>query len=308
MAAKIITPELLSALMTSFRADFQKGLTGAPSQYSKIATVIPSNSRSNTYGWLGKFPKFRKWVGDRVISQMAAHGYQIENEKLESTVGVDRVDIEDDTLGIYAPLFEELGLAAGEVYDSLTFSALSQGFNLPCYDGQNFFDTDHPVYPNVDGTGTATSVANTYHNAAYTGDPWYVLDCSRAIKPIIYQERIKPELEAVTDPKNAHVFIKDEYLYGGRIRGAAGYGFWQMAYAMRDTLNSDNLWKVIKAMRLVTSDGDKKLGIRPTTLVVPPSLEDVATKLLEREFTSENGVTVDNELQGRLELVVGDYL
>lgn len=308
MATKIITPALLAALMTSFRADFQKGLDRAPSQYKEIATVIPSNSRSNTYGWLGKFPKYREWIGDRVIRQMAAHGYQIENKKLEATVGVDRADIEDDVLGVYAPLFEELGLASGENYDEVTFAALTQGFTLPCYDGQNFFDTDHPVYPNADGTGTAVSTANMFKNGTYTGDPWYVLDCSRSIKPIIYQERCKPELEEVKDPQNAHVFIKDEYLYGGRIRGAAGYGFWQMAYAMKDTLNSDNLWKAIKAMRAQVADGGSKLGIRATTLVVPASLEDVATKLLEREFTSENGVTVDNELQGRLKLVVGDYL
>ena len=39
--------------------------------------MIKSTTKSNTYGWLGKFPSLRKWVGDRVIESMKAHGYQI---------------------------------------------------------------------------------------------------------------------------------------------------------------------------------------------------------------------------------------
>jgi phage major head subunit gpT-like protein len=29
--------------------------------YREIATVVTSNTKSNTYGWRGKFPKIREW-------------------------------------------------------------------------------------------------------------------------------------------------------------------------------------------------------------------------------------------------------
>lgn len=84
----IVTPASIKALMTSFRKDFQGGLDGAPSQYPKIAMTVPSSSKSNTYGWLGNAPQLREWVGARVVKQMAAHGYVIDNKTYEGTVGI----------------------------------------------------------------------------------------------------------------------------------------------------------------------------------------------------------------------------
>ncbi len=128
----IVTPALLQALFTGFKKNFEDAKSEAPAQYTKIATVIKSTTKSNTYGWLGKFPSLRKWVGDRVIESMKAHGYQIVNEDFEATVAVDRNDIEDDELGIYAPLFQEMGLAAGIHPDELCFGLLGAGFTTPC--------------------------------------------------------------------------------------------------------------------------------------------------------------------------------
>ena len=167
----IVTPALIAALFTGFKKNFEDAKSAAPSQYTKIATVIQSTTKSNTYGWLGKFPSLRKWIGDRVINSMAAHGYTITNDDWESTVGVDRNDIEDDEIGIYAPLFAEMGRAAGVHPDEQVFALLKAGFTSPCFDGQYFFDTDHPVYPNADGTGTVVPTANAVIDGAYTGDP-----------------------------------------------------------------------------------------------------------------------------------------
>lgn len=101
----VATPATLTALMTGFNQSFEKGKSQAASQYSKIATVIKSTSKSNTYGWLGKWPKFRKWIGDRVINDMTASSYAVINKPFESSIGVDRDDIEDDEI-VYAPMFK----------------------------------------------------------------------------------------------------------------------------------------------------------------------------------------------------------
>ncbi|KMW74980.1 head protein [Photorhabdus luminescens subsp. luminescens] len=305
----IVTPALIKALFTGWNGDFQNGLDDAPSQYEKIATVVPSTTKSNTYGWLGKFPGMREWIGDRVINDMQAHGYQIINRPFEGTVGVDRDDIEDDNVGIYSPLFTEMGRAAGVQPDELVFGALSNGFSSLCYDKQNFFDADHPVYPTVDGKGEANSVSNILTDGSYKGLPWFVLDNSRAIKPVIFQQRKAPELVAMDKVDDEQNFMRKLIRYGVDTRCEAGYSFWQLAYAAKASLTADNVWSVISAMRQFKADGGRPLAIRPTHLVVPPAMEKEATQLLERELTVDaKGGTVSNEMKGRLELIVADYL
>lgn len=305
----IVTNALVQALFTGWKGDFQKGLEAAPSQYTKIATVVASTTKSNTYGWLGKMPKLTEWIGKRTVSKIKEHGYAITNKKWADGIEVDRDDIEDDNVGIYSPLFQELGRSAVEQKDELVFGALTNGFSTLCYDGQNFFDDDHPVYENVDGSGAVTTVSNiTTDSTAATATPWFLLDTSRAVKPIIFQERRKPSVRSKTDLNEGRAYDEDVFEFGADSRNNAGYSFWQLAHAGKCALNAENLWAAITAMRTVKGDGDKRLSIRPTVLVVPPSLEKEATRLLERELSSENGATVSNEFKGKLELVVADYL
>ncbi|HHQ4467753.1 TPA: Mu-like prophage major head subunit gpT family protein [Aeromonas veronii] len=300
----MITPALLQSLFTGFKKNFEDAKSEAPAQYTKIATVIKSTTKSNTYGWLGKFPSLRKWVGDRVIESMKAHGYQIVNEDFEATVAVDRNDIADDELGIYAPMFAEMGRSAGIHPDELCFGLLGAGFTTPCYDSQYFFDTDHPVYPKADGTGTPVTTANVVVDAGYQGEPWFLLDTSRALKPVIFQDRKSPELVAMTKIDDEAVFTRKEFRYGVDCRDAAGFGFWQLAFANKRALTPDTLWDSFSKMREFQADGGRKLGVKATMLVVPPSLEKLATQMLERELDSSSS----NELKGKLELVVADYL
>lgn len=305
----IVTPASIKALMTSFRKDFQGGLDGAPSQYQQIAMTVPSSSKSNTYGWLGNAPQLREWVGARVVNQMAASAYTIANKTYEGTVGISRDDFEDDNLGVYSPMFTELGRAAAVQPDELVFGLLKDGFNQACYDGQNFFDTDHPVYPKADGTGAAKSVANVFvQDATWKGDTWYLLDCSRAIKPLIFQDRRKAELVAKTAISDDNVFTDNEFRWGVSCRRAVGFGFWQMAMAMNGDLTLDNLWTGWTAMRKLHADGGRPLGIRPTHLVVTPGNEKAAIQLLERELIAGTNGVVSNEMKGKLQLVVADYL
>jgi phage major head subunit gpT-like protein len=297
----IVTPALITSLFTGFKGDFQNGQQQAEPQWKKVAMAVNSTTKSNTYGWLGKFPAFREWIGDRVINSMQAHGYQITNKTFESTVGVDREDIEDDELGIYSPLIQEMGRMAEIQPDELVYGLLSAGTSTLCYDGQNFFDTDHPVFPEADGTGTAESVANYVDG---TEPAWYLLDTSRAIKPIILQNRRQPAFTNMTKMDDEQVFTSNVFRFGVDCRRNVGFGLWQLAFCSKQELNADNLWAGITAMREYTADGGRKLGVKPNLLVVPAALEKVATRMLERELESNS----TNELKGKLELVVADYL
>lgn len=289
----IVTDSILSGLRTGFNAAYKRGAGRAPGHWQKVATRIPSTSASNTYGWLGQFPKLTEWVGDRAVKDMKEHGYVVTNKLYEGTVGVKRTDIEDDNLGIYAPMFEEMGYAAATHPDELVFGLLGKGFSTNCYDGQFFFDKDHPVAVNVDGTGGNATVSNLIDAAESpeSKTPWYLLDVSRTLKPLIFQERTSPELQAITDGKNDTVFMKDQYLYGVRYRCNVGFGFWQQAVAVRDDLTAANFEKALGLMQSFQADGGRPLGLGTggkagTLLVVPPPLYAAARKLIAVELVS----------------------
>ncbi len=64
---------------------------------------------------------------------------------------------------------------------------------------------------------------------------WFLLCTNRFLKPIIFQERKKIKMVALTKDNDANVFLRDEFLWGADGRSNAGYGFWQMAHGSDGT-------------------------------------------------------------------------
>lgn len=300
--SKFKVSAVLEALGTQFKADFQKGLLTVEPDYQKVAMTITANTENVSLGWLSHFPQMQKWVGKRVIKQMQGHGMVLKNELYESTVSVPRVNIEDDNVGLFRPMMQQAAQAAAELPDTLVFGVMKAGKETLCYDGQNFFDTDHPVYQNVDGTGTTDQISNLTTGTVEDAPTWFVLDTTNQIKPFVFLERMKPEFETKFDPsKSDVVFMEDLYLWGIRARSGAGVGMWQLAHMVEKTkLDGESLAKVLTAMQGIKADGGQLLKIRPNLLVVPPALEMTARTLLNSEII--NGST--NIWKGRLELVV----
>jgi len=140
----IINEAGLANLFIGFKAAFQHGFDGVAPAWPKIASKIASSTRTEKYAWLGQWPNFREWVGDRQIKNLEAHEYTIKNKDFEATVSIERNDIEDDQYGIYTPMMEEMGRAAAAHPDELVFGLLRRGFDELCYDRQPFFE---PVVP-----------------------------------------------------------------------------------------------------------------------------------------------------------------
>lgn len=301
----IVNDATLNALRTTIRGEFSTALKNAQaeSMYGKLATSIQSGSSSNTYGWLGKFPQMKKWVGDRVLKSMKESSYQIPNEKYEATLEVERTDIEDDNLGQYRTLAQHHGQECIDFKNRMVAKLLKDGFNALCYDGQNFFDSDHPVYENVDGTGSSSTQSNIV--GAGSGAPWFLMALNRPLKPLIVQDRTGFELESITSTQNDHVFMKDKYLYGIRWRGAFGYGLWQLAVGSKDTLSKDNFEKAFKQMQQFKMDGGDPMGIRATALVVSPDNESAAEQILKMQTISGVG---SNPNYNKVELIVNPWL
>lgn len=283
--------ELLKALTISLRKEFQNGLARVKPTWPAVAMLIPSTTDSNVYSWLGSMPNMKEWVGERVINLVSQSAFRIENKLFEGTVAVPRTAMEDDQLGNYRMMSQQLGFNAGLLPDQTVWPLLSEGINEKCYDGQCFFDEEHPVYAKSDGSGDVTHQSNLTIGTANSAPTWYVIDDVNVFKPLIWQERVAPDLDTKDNSAESdHVFLLDQYLYGARARGNAGYGFWQLAHAaVKTPLTAENLDAVILKMRKLKADGGNSLLIRPTKLIVPPELETTAKELLEMQII--NGTT-----------------
>jgi len=301
----MLTSAAIQALQTSFDARYRQGWGDAQLQTDVFSTVIPSSVRTNTYGWMARLPSMRQWVGPRTIQNLTNHDYTLTNLPYELTVGVDRDDWDDDMLGVYSPLFEEMGRAARLLQDQRVVIALQLGDTAGLgFDGVTFFNDAHAALgaggAAIDNNfaGTALTLANyaavrsamgTYvgedgeplgivpthlivpsqlEGAARTilnaeivpsgagtasetnvwkgtaqivvmpqlnneATTWYLADCSRAIKPMIWQNRRSPALVSMARPDDTNVFNDRQLLWGVDGRGAAGYGpYFLMARAI----------------------------------------------------------------------------
>lgn len=293
-----ITGENLERLFRGFKTNFQSGFSGVKPMWDEVAMKVSSSTSSEDYGWLGEFPNMREWIGARVIKSISTHDYTIKNKKFELTVGVNEDKIDDDQYGIYAPMMTELGRSAAVHPDQLVYGLLKDGFEVNCYDGQPYFDTDHPVLdPETD---EATSVSNVQDG---TGAPWFLMDTSRAVKPIIYQERKAPRFVSKTDPKTSdRTFEHGEHVYGVDYRGNVGFGFWQLAFASKQPLTKDKFRAARTAMMKLKSDEGRPLGVMPTKLIVGTSNADAARDLLLPERLSNGATNTDRNLVSIVEV------
>lgn len=279
----LVTAASLDALRTGFRNDFNTGFGAYSPMWAKVATRVPSATASNTYGWIREFPQMREWLGDRTVMSASEGSYKIDNRDFESTIGVKRKTIEDDTFGIYSPMMQGLGQSASEYPDVLTFSFLQSGFDDVCWDGQNFFDDEHPI----------GDTGETYSNVqAGAGAPWFLLDVSRPLKPFIFQERKKPEFVAMNRLDDEHVFSRAEYRYGADARWNGGYGFPQLAFASEATLDADNYAAQRQAMTSQVGETGKKLNIKPNLMVFGPSNRTAAMQLIIAERLANGGSNI----------------
>lgn len=295
----LINRQTLQTLNVGFNAAFQNGLGQYTAQWDAIATRVPSTTGKEEYGWLGKIPNVRKWLGDRVIQNISQSSYSLKNEDYEVTIAVDRNDIEDDNVGIYTPLFTELGRSGAANYDQLVWAALKAGFSTLCYDGQYFFDTDHPV---LDANGVEQSVANTDGGA---GEGWYLIDDSRAIKPLLLQVRKEFQLVRKDSVDDDNVFMRKQFVYGMDARHVVGYGFWQFAWGSKQTLNETNYALARASLMGMKGDFGRPLGLMPKTLIVGPNNEAAALKLINAEA---NAAGATNVYRNTAKLVVVPWL
>lgn len=228
----------LKAISQGFSKVFVDQMGDVAGDQAKIATEVISNTKTMNYAWLGDFPRMREWVGDRVLKDLSAYTYHITGKKFESTIEVDRDDIEYDNLGIIKPRIQMMASEAVEHYDELVFGLLeTDGI---CYDGTPFFSNAHTV-----GTTLFSNIGNKKLSAASLLE--YRAQMRSLTTEVGSPLRIKPTLLIVPpelETTAINILVK-EFLLGGETNVTKGL----MDYLVCDWLTDANAWYMMDVSR-----------------------------------------------------------
>jgi len=143
----IINAAAVQSIFLNLNKVFNDAFSGVTPLYTRVATIVPSSTREESYNWMAQLPRMREWLGARVIQNLSKYNYSIVNKKFELTLAVQREDIADDRLGIYRPQAASMGKAVAQHPEELVFSLFHSAFSSLCFDGHPFYHDSHPFGP-----------------------------------------------------------------------------------------------------------------------------------------------------------------
>lgn len=165
-----ISPAVVAQISGGVNGRFAQGLGSAAPFYPRVAEVIPSSKAFEIYPFTNQWPMLEEWVGARQIKQLKTLDFTITNKHWEGTLAINADKVADSDVASLYPNAEKLGRAAAMFPDKLLTTLIEAGFTTTCFDGQYFFDTDHPMGSGTSGTnkGTTALSAASYATARAT--------------------------------------------------------------------------------------------------------------------------------------------
>jgi len=192
----VVTRDFLAATYSGLRAIYGETFEATNPEWMKIAMEALSDTETEDYSWMAEVPGMKEWVDERTLEALKQFAFSIRNKDWESTISIDRNAMEDNKLNQIKPRIQDLAMAAKMHPDELVFALLAIGFSTTCFDGQYFFDTDHPLADGttqsnkitllLDATGLSAALAVGRRLKGYTG---------RALNIVFDTLCVPPELE-----------------------------------------------------------------------------------------------------------------
>lgn len=108
-----------------------------------VSMLFQSNQESETYKWLGMVPQMREWIGGRNAKGFRENGITIENLDFEATLEVLVKELKRDKTGQVLIRIRELADRTNSHWAKLLTTLIINGETALCYDGAEFFATDH---------------------------------------------------------------------------------------------------------------------------------------------------------------------
>lgn len=146
-----ITTSVLEALNTTVRANFFAAVEKVPVWHPRVASMVQSGGKGNTYPLIASPGQVREWVGDRVLNALQLGSYQIFNKPYELTFGIDRDDLEDDSTGMLTMSTQSVAEKFARHPDRMIAQIISD--NPTGLDGVALFSATHPRNPVKPVTG-----------------------------------------------------------------------------------------------------------------------------------------------------------
>jgi phage major head subunit gpT-like protein len=146
----------------------------APSWIALVFQFIFSSVRTEILAFTKGFPQMTEWLGERRVQSLSEYSVTVSKKDWELTVGVGRDDIFFDKIGIVADQIRGIAQAVPRHFVKFFTDLCLNGFATTCYDGSNFFDTNHP-----NGATAPTTFSNTSANA-FSATEWETANTNAA--------------------------------------------------------------------------------------------------------------------------------
>lgn len=144
------TPANFAIFLTTANTMIRSAWASAPTPYAAYTTTVPTESETFEDGWIGRMPKYREWLGSRVVHGPGPQTYQVQVQNWENTYGIDEFLFDDTKFGIYYPMIADLGLQGRRqpgfvIRDMLENTGSQTGARQNGLDGLTYFNTAHLI-------------------------------------------------------------------------------------------------------------------------------------------------------------------
>jgi len=140
----------------SHKAIFAEAFESAQARWAPIidAMMMPisSNGEGNYIHFSDAVPQLEEWIDDRKISKLGVDGFFLKNVAYAMGIAVDRDDIEDENLGLYAPRIRQMADNGVKLWKNRIKALFNLGFSGSTgltYDGLEFFSASHDSGSNL---------------------------------------------------------------------------------------------------------------------------------------------------------------
>ena len=118
----------------------------------KTEKVTMPGTEESVHGFLCEMPLFKKWSGSRDFKRPKTGSYSLKVDLYDVSWSIGRDDLQFDRWGLLTPTVRGYGVAQARFYEDLVTDLQAAGKTTTCFDGQNFYDVDHPQ--GLDGSGS----------------------------------------------------------------------------------------------------------------------------------------------------------
>jgi phage major head subunit gpT-like protein len=127
---------------------------GLPPEVMALSMLnFDSNQAEETYGWFGMSPTPLPWDGPMAVSGLKDYAYSLKNVEYQRALEIRKPELRRQKGGQFNNRVDQLAARMANHPLRLLYKQIVA--NGICYDGQNFFDTDHAE----SGTNQANAIS-----------------------------------------------------------------------------------------------------------------------------------------------------